>query len=127
MNNKEDKILSGAVPPFSVLSLCRCPGSRAQPGWRGSLPHSPCETRPHAGAEGTGRLLRSRGWRRGSVLMCTGTKATRNEAPVTSRTPSRAPGTAVIPASVLGKHRQQERLKPGTAADVKPGECEVYL
>lgn len=70
-----NKIKSREVLPFSGLSLCRCLDSRARLGWRGSHPHSPCETHPHAGAEGTERLPRSRGWHHGSVLMCTETKA----------------------------------------------------
>lgn len=60
--------------PFWGLSRCRCLGSRARRGWRGSRLHSPGGTRPPAAAEGTGRPPQSRGWRRGSVLTYTETK-----------------------------------------------------
>lgn len=95
INIKQSCIKRQRVPsvlPFSGLSLCRCLDSTARQGWRGNRRRSPSETRPLAGAEGTGRPQRSRGWHHGSVLMCTKTKATRNpsDAPLTSCRPQAA-------------------------------------
>lgn len=57
--------------PVWVCAPCRCPGSRVQRGWPGSLQRCPCGRCPPSVCEGSGRLLPSPSRHRMSERKCT--------------------------------------------------------